>query len=405
MVNRLTSLPLLVWVTLLGALLVQGTFFMVWPFLSILLYQRFALGPYQIGVILSVAALAGSLLGFYVSALSDRFGRKHIMLASGLCCALAFVVMAMADSVHGYVLGILLVSIGRSIFGPATQALMIDQLPEKPRRELALQLRYFVANMAGAAGPLVGVWVGLTAKQSTFFITAATYLLLLAMLLWAMKRGYRLADNTLGNQGFRRTLMLLGQDHGFLLLVLANILLMFVYAHIDSSLIQYLTRAHVPALVKLISQLILVNTLTIICLQFPLRHLLGRWAISTQMQLGVVLITVAQLWYAFNPMSWHLGWLGATFVLSVGEVILFPNISVQIDDMAPPGLKGAYFGAGNLYAIGWSLSPLIGGWMLEHYSGRILYLWLALVSIAVLVLYAMASKVPRPSWLKTEAKL
>ncbi|WP_417357603.1 MFS transporter [Gallaecimonas pentaromativorans] len=400
--QRLKTFPLLVWITLWGTFVSRGTFFMVWPFLAVLLHQDFGLNPLQIGLILSLAAVAGSILGFYVSALSDRFGRKAVLYCAGLLNALAFGVLAGAHSITGYVLGIMLTSVGRATFEPAAQALMGDQLPDAKSRELALQLRYFLINLGGALGPLLGVWAGLTAQQSTFYLTSASYVLLVALLAWAFGRGYRREDTSLARQGFGQTLSLLRQDHSFLLLILANILLMFVFAHIDSSLIQYLTLAQVPKLIELISMLILVNAVTVMVLQFPLLKMMARMPVAKRMQIGLVLMGAAQLWYAFNPMSAYWGWIGATLVLSLGEVILFPNINVQIDSMAPPRLRGAYFGAGNLFSIGWSMAPLVGGWMLEHYSGRALYLAMAACTLLVMVLYVLASRLPRPKWLEAE---
>ncbi|WKE65397.1 MFS transporter [Gallaecimonas kandeliae] len=400
--SRLKSFPPLVWIILLGTFFARGSFFMIWPFLSVLLYQKFGLSAYDIGLILSLSALGSAVLGFYVSALSDRFGRRGILYFAGLLSALAFLVLAGADSLLAYILGIALTSIARAIWEPAAQALMGDQLPERKTRELALQARYFLVNVGAAMGPLVGVWAGLTAQQSTFNLTALAYLALVAALAWAFRRHPVAPAPGQGQGSFRQTLRLLGEDKVFLVLILANILMMFVFAHIDSSLIQYLTRAGAPRLVELISAMILVNALTIVLLQFPLLKWMEKMSLTQRMQVGMVLMTASQLWFAFNPMDSYWGWMGATLVLSLGEVILFPSINVQIDSMAPPRLRGAYFGAGALYSIGWALAPMVGGWVLDHYSGRALYLAMALCSLGVMLLYLLAGRLKRPAWIEQE---
>ena len=51
-------------------------------------------------------------------------------------------------------------------------------------------------------------------------------------------------------------LRVLWQDRGFLLLIMANLLLMLVYAQFESPLIQYLTRAGTPEVERLIGWLV-----------------------------------------------------------------------------------------------------------------------------------------------------
>ncbi|MFA0812471.1 MFS transporter [Microbulbifer epialgicus] len=73
--QNLRSFPPLVWIILIGSFFSRGTYFMVWPFLAILLFNKFELGAAEIGLILSASAVGAALLGFYVGALSDRYGR------------------------------------------------------------------------------------------------------------------------------------------------------------------------------------------------------------------------------------------------------------------------------------------------------------------------------------------
>src|SRR5262245_53738868 len=65
-VFKLPTFPLLVWLLLAGTLLTRTAFFIVWPFVAIILQQRFQLAPSEIGIILGSAALASSVTGFYL---------------------------------------------------------------------------------------------------------------------------------------------------------------------------------------------------------------------------------------------------------------------------------------------------------------------------------------------------
>lgn len=405
--RQLQGFPPLVWIVLLGSFFGRGTYFMVWPFLAILLYEKFALSAAEIGLILSASAVGAALLGFYVGALSDRCGRRSILLLGTAVNCLAFALLAVAESLPAFVAAMSLCSVGRAIWEPPASALIGDLVPGRQPRELALQLRYFLINAGAALGPMVGVWAGLSAQQETFGLTALSYLLLNLAFIWGFARTAsgriaRLRRDRTSN--LRGTLKVLGRDHVFLVVILANVLAFFIFAQMDSSLVQYLTRARAPDLVALISSVILVNAVTVVVLQFPLLALLGPLPVKRRILIGLAILALGQLWCALNPVGWYAGWLGATFVVSVAEAVLFPTLSVQIDQMAPDHLRGSYFGASSFYALGWSLAPLAGGVMLEWGSGPALYALMFVLCGGVWLLYVLSGRLSRPDWSPSTAR-
>ncbi|WP_193165888.1 MDR family MFS transporter [Microbulbifer hainanensis] len=399
--QRLHNFPPLIWIILIGSFFGRGTYFMVWPFLAILLYEKFQLGAAQIGLILSASAVGAALLGFYVGALSDRYGRRNILLAGTGINFLAFALLAVADTLPLFVLSITFCSIGRAVWEPPASALMGDLIRDKQSRELALQFRYFLVNVGAALGPIVGVWAGLSAQQSTFGLTALSYLLLSLGFLWGFARTAtgRLAHKKRdAGATFASTLAVLKRDHVFLVVIVANVLTMFIYAHMDSSLVQYLTRAEAPDLVQLISSMILVNASTIVLLQFPMLQMMRDISVNRRIAIGLLILAAGQIWYATNPVDWFAGWMGATFVVSLAEAILFPTMSVQIDRMAPDHLRGSYFGASSFYSLGWSAAPFVGGLVIEWLGGPALYWAMFALCGLVFVLYRLTGYLSRPQW-------
>ena len=77
--KRIKQFPPLLWIILFGAFITRGSFYMVWPFLSIILYQRFGISATEVGLILSVAALVSVFVGFLGGTLSDKLGRHQLM--------------------------------------------------------------------------------------------------------------------------------------------------------------------------------------------------------------------------------------------------------------------------------------------------------------------------------------
>lgn len=181
-------------------------------------------------------------------------------------------------------------------------------------------------------------------------------------------------------------------------LIVANILCMFVYAQMDSSLIQYLTRAEVPDLLMLISSMIFTNALVIISTQFILLKMLASFSLVSRIQIGLAMLLVSQVWFAVNPLAFFWGWIGAVIIMSLAEAILFPSMNVHIDRLAPDHLRGAYFGAASFYEFGYAIAPLGGGIILDHFGGFWLFMSGAILTLFVMFLYARLHTFKRPDF-------
>lgn len=404
--QRIRALPAAVWVLLWGNFFVRGSYFMVWPFISVLLYQQYQLSATLIGLLLTGSAAAAVVVSFYAGFLSDRFGRKHLMLTATLLGFTTYSTFAIADNLPMLMLCILFSALPRALWDAPSKAWLGDLLPESKDRELALQGLYFMTNAGAALGPLLGIWAGTNGNQYGFFCTAAAYGLLCFAVLWLFRqRSVQLSTQALAKLALGQTLKLLKQDHLFLLVMIANILINFIYAHGNSSLIQYLTRAEFPQLVSLISAMVVLNSVVIVTCQFPLLHLMQNWPVMRRIHFGIFIMALSQLAFAFNPLDWYWGWLASVLLLSVAEAILFANMNVHLDQLAPRHLRGSYFGAAGLYAVGTALSPVVGGLMLDYFSGAALYLLSAALCLLVYWCYHYSVLCKRPDFVKHQQEL
>lgn len=391
--NTLRQFPLLVWIVILGTFMVRTSFFMVWPFLSILLYREYDLSASGIGMLLGGAAVLSSLIGFYVGWLSDKIGRRAILLLGCAVSCGAYLLLGFGHSLWLIALGVFGSGLSYAFIDTPGKALMGDQLPQKAQREVAQHLRYFLLNVGAGVGPLIGVMVGLGARQETFLVTAVSYGLLGLAFLFGFRRAC--ASQSAAGLTLRTMLRVLAQDRAFMLFILANLLMMLVYAQVESPLIQYLTRAGAPEVETLVALLVATNAVTIITLQFPLLHVTRRWRVSLRLRFSILLMAAAQVLFALSNPALHWPWLMAVFLLSVGEAVLFPLFNVLIDEMAPPHLKGSYFGASALAGLGWALAPLVGGWLLQVWGGPALFAVMAGICVLVFALYGAGNREAR----------
>lgn len=423
---RVKQFPRLMWILLFGSFITRGSYYMVWPFLAVILYERFGLSATEVGLILSAAALVSVLVSFIGSALSDKVGRQKMMYGAGVLYIISFSLLAEADSVPGFALVITLCSIAASLWRPLVAALIGDIIHEPQTRELAMQSLYFIVNVGCAVGPIAGVWLGLTGEQSSFYITTVAFAILLLLLWWGFAKHdfSRVGDGVNGSQpsdteagsedgegreespasdhkatsGMRYTLRVLAKDRLLQSLILANVICMFIFGQMDGSLVQYLSRAEVPNVLELISSMIFTNAMIIITCQFLLLKLMAHWSLVKRIQVALVLLIASQLWMGLNPVDLFWGWIGAVVVMSLAEAVLFPTMNVHIDRIAPRHLRGAYFGASSFYEFGFALAPLGGGIVLDLLNGSWLFLGCAALTLLVMYLYSKLENLSRPDF-------
>ncbi|MDF1760373.1 MAG: MFS transporter [Coxiellaceae bacterium] len=383
--------PLAVWEILLATMVLNGAYWMTWPFLIMMLHQNQGLETSTIGLILSTVTIISSLLGIYASHLSDRFGRRQLSLVGTVIGIAAFTLLAFAHQTFSYIAAVILVGIARALIDPMSKALMGDFLPSKKLRAVALHWRYFAVNAGAAIGPLVGLHFGLLAQQPTFLIAASAYMMYAFILLSInMPKKNTSLQQQNNQQSFLQTWRILSKDYSFLLMILANLFFWIIIVQFESSIPQYFAILHMPSLVHLLSVMITASTLTIVTCQFLMMKLTQNWTLAQRLYFGLIILAGSQLMYAFVPIH-HPGlWISAAITYSIAEVILAPNINVAIDRMAPDHMRGSYYGVTYLYRIG--CGAYIGG-LLLHYSGhRTLFITMTALCGLIAVLFALSMR-------------
>ena len=355
-----------IWFVIIQTALSRFTMFMVWPFLALILHEKFGLNEFEIGMFLSFSLIFGIIVGFLAGNISDRIGREKVILLGLLINVAAMMMMGMANSLSMFFIGATGQAISRALVENPGKALMVDIIKKQKAKEMALHLRYFAINVGAAFGPLVGISLGFTGQQNTFNLVALTYFIgfLVAISVFKIKNIKKkpIANK---NQSFNALFSIVKQDHAFLIFIFANALTFLCFIQIDAGLLQYLRIAEFSEVTKLYATLIFVNGMTIILLQFALIRLLQKYAPLVKAMMGISLFVVAFVVFAYVPAGDSNGIILAIIILSIGEAILFPTINIIIDKMAPSHLKGSYFGVAELSIIGVALAPLVGGFILE----------------------------------------
>ncbi len=353
-----------VWNILLGTIFTRIASFMTIPFLALYLHSELHAEPVTIGIIIGLAPLLATVGGFFGGYLTDRFGRKLIILLSVFCWTLVFLGFALSTSIVIFGFLSALNGLCRSFFEPATQALMVDYTTPEKRRRL-FSVRYTAINIAAVIGPLVGVWLAaLSNPQIPFIITAAMYALYGFALVFILKK-YATQATIKTTKSITAVFQVVFTDRKLLLLLAGGILVSVGYSQFDSTLPQFVN-ATLDDGVKLYSVLIAVNAIAVLILQLPLSMISERISTIRTLILGIVFFAIGFVLFNISE-SWTM-FIIAMILFTIGEIFAFPMMNAVIEEIAPEDRKATYLGASQLKNIGSFVGPILGGWLLIQFQ-------------------------------------
>jgi len=170
MLNRLRKIyfefPKKFWVVVGASFIDRIGHTILWPFFSLYITQKFNVGMTQAGIVLgtfSAFGLIGSMIG---GGLTDKFGRKNIILFGLIFSALSTLTLGFVSEYSLLLPLAVFIGLLSSVAGPAHQAMVADILPEDKRQEGFGILRV-VANLSWVIGPILG---GIIANRSYFIL-------------------------------------------------------------------------------------------------------------------------------------------------------------------------------------------------------------------------------------------
>src|ERR1044072_456369 len=145
------------WMLLAGSALSSFGIFLSIPLVSLHAYNKFHLSVYEIGLISGVWPATVFVFGFLCGMIGDRWGYVHSIRASAIINCVAFMILAMAEDLETFVMGLVLFGIGKSFFDSTIRA-AITCICFPHEREKYFRLRYMLMNIGAVIGPLVGIY-------------------------------------------------------------------------------------------------------------------------------------------------------------------------------------------------------------------------------------------------------
>ncbi|PZD96790.1 MFS transporter [Paenibacillus sambharensis] len=334
---------------------------MVFPFMTI--YFANTIGLTYTSLVVSIAIIVNFIAGILGGYYADRLGRKKVMLVADGAKFLTFLLMALSNSPWTFLpvltlIGFLLNSVCTGVYGPASEAMLLDDTKPEQRRYM-YSLIYWSSNLSIAIGGTVGALMFEDYLFTLFVCLVASALFSLGITYYLLTETYELSAAEQQNSrkdGFRsllRNYRTVVRDRVFMVFVISGMLLFSLERHLtnyigirlESDIQQAVLQPFgwTVSGIELLGYLRTENTICVILLSIvATKFLKGSTQKSEQnlLFIGFLLFLFGYGMLATSVTPWVL----FTFmvVAVIGEVIFVPIHESYLGDLAPNHLRSSY---------------------------------------------------------------
>ncbi|UPK46666.1 MDR family MFS transporter [Paenibacillus pabuli] len=395
MKQHLRQIHPLAWTIIVGTMFGRLVTSMSIPFLSIYLTQVLGATPTQTGITVAVSSLAGVMVSFYGGYISDRIGRKKVMMVSVFGWACVFFIFSAAEHLWVFFVANTLNGLCRAVFEPTSRALLSD-ITSPQNKLLVFNLRYAAINLGVVFGPIIGLQLGSAESTFPFMISGMVYIVygLVLFLQFRLQHANLPEHVQVAAPRLRDALATTGRDRVFLPVLIGTTFCVLGYGHFSSTLAQYV--AQNPLFEhgsQVFSYMLSLNALTVLVIQFPIVRVASKFPPVVPLILGNVLVATSLFLFGIATSVTVL--MISVILFTVGEVLMFTMMDMLIDRIAKPEWKGTYFGTIGFNNLGSVMAPILGGLLLTQFgtgNGLFVFVPLALTTALGLPFLIVAHK-------------
>ena len=346
---------------------------LLFPFFSLYLTSKFGVGMTQAGIILGIFSIFGLFGGMIGGALTDKFGRRKLILFGLIFSALSTLALGAVNQFNLLYPLAMIIGLLSDIAGPAHAAMIADILPEEQRQEGFGILRV-VGNMSWIIGPTIG---GFVANRSFFalFVTDAVISCLVAFLFYKLmpetkpqeEPGQQPAGILETFKGYKEVI----RDRVFVAFLIASMLMGVVYQQMYNSLSVYLRDYHNidPSGYGF---LLTTSAITVIAFQFWVTRKIKGRPPFIMMALGTLFYMLGFGMFGFVNFYWLFAL--AIVIITIGEMLIMPTSQALAANFAPVEMRGRYMA---FFGLSWALPATIGpsaaGIILDNFNPNLLW--------------------------------
>ncbi|MGZ9225369.1 MAG: MDR family MFS transporter [Anaerolineales bacterium] len=367
--------------------------FMLYPFFALYLTQKFDIGMSTVGILFatfSVSGFVGSALG---GALTDRMGRKGVIIFSLVLSSLSALGMGFAPSLAVFIAVSVIVGTLSNIGGPAHEAVVADLLPPEKRAEGYGIIRV-IFNLAVIIAPAIA---GLLIARSyilLFIVDAVISLIAAAVVLLALPETKPQAHANAKPETMKQTFAGYGRvfkDTPFVAFIGVTVMMTLVYMNMNTTLGVFLRDQHGLPEVGY-GSLISINAILVVLFQFWIARRLEKYKSMLMMAAGSLLYAVGFAMYGF--VSGYALFVIAMVVITIGEMIVSPFQQALVASFAPEAMRGRYMAVSGLsWGIAFAVGPYFAGLMLDSANPNVLWAFCGFLGMLATIGFTVLDKV------------
>jgi len=353
---------------------------LIFPFFGLYITSKYSVGMTEVGVLFSIFAVTGVFGNLIGGALTDKFGRKVIIIFGLVISAVSSLLLAFAPTLTFIYLAGSIVGLFGSIAGPAHQAMIADVLPEDKRADGFGILRV-VANLAVVIGPAIGGLLAAKSYTLLFIIDVITSSIAAVIIFMFVPETKPVAKPvTSGGQRPEETLLetLAGyfkvtKDRLYMIFLLGSLLMVLAYMQMNTSLPVFLKDVHgVPP--QGYGVLLSMNASMVVLFQFWITRKIKQFPPLKIMAWGMVIYAIGFSMYGFVATFWL--FITAMVIITIAEMLVTPIGQAIVAKLSPEDMRGRYMAVfGFSWTIPTAVGPLAAGLIMDNYNPN--WVWYA----------------------------
>jgi MFS family permease len=382
--------------------MIGGT--LLFPFFALYITHRFGVGMTQAGVLLGMMSLFGLFGSTIGGALTDKFGRKRIILFGLVFSATSALALGFVDRLFMLYPLVAVIGILGNVSGPAHNAMVADMLPEEQRNEGYGIIRV-VANLSWIIGPTIGGFVAARSYLALFILDAVFSLVTALIVIKLIPETKPEPQQGKTEESIGRTMagyLTVFKDGAFIGFIVVSALMLLVYQQMYNTLSVFLRDVHqIPT--TQYGYMLSASAILVVLTQFWVTSQTKKYAPMLMMAFGCAFYVVGFGMIGFIHAFWM--FVVSILIITIGEMIVVPVSQALVAKFAPEEMRGRYMAVSSVsWSIPSTVGPAAAGLILDNYNPN--WVWYAggiICTVAVFGYYLLHLKLRSNAHFQKEA--
>lgn len=348
---------------------------------------------FLVGVLLAANAIPRTFTGPITGFLTDRFGRKPMVLMGPIVRGITNIGQYFADDYLTFFVLEIIGQVGVAMWATSSNVLLSDVTRTESRGRV-LALRNMATRLGFVAGPAVGGVLAATfGLESVFLLNGVSKVVIVVVVLTMVKetRPEELAaPGAAGRQGPRLSLEPF-RNRTFAVVAMATA----VFAMSNAGIVQTLLPVHAVDALQLDEAVVgfLISLTSMLAFLWALPNGMIADRFGRKWSLGPGLLMMAAAAVALTVGDVYAALLVAAVFLGMGEAMGMGTSQTFAMDLAPPEQRGMYMGLSMMAnSVGATLGPLLLAGLYYFVHPDVSFITITVVLVAASLLMALLAR-------------